>query len=683
MANITTEIIERRDRDTKHFATDEPGTFVAVIQKNQHFWDAGNGKWIHADEFVQRTKTKYKTKGRPFSFELDANTGAYSARHFRGWGVSFQPTALYLYDPNATNPLVKLFDATPPTAGDITFHGGKATRNNVFPDVHIDINLLEASMTKAFVFTKRPTLPDLLLLGMNPKTTRIVVAIDVTSQFPLLRASTGEPLNGLAVDNLYVQADNKEHLLIPKAQAWGSSVKPSAIDIEYLHNEQINLGVAVPYIYFQRSKFPFYIDPTVTITTNAGSWGYLTNGSSGFPFQVASYYIGETYDDKTTLDQEYRYYERFDVSSIPAGSTCTSAYFQGVGNNANIAHYPGGVTPTFTLNTIVASTDWGSGVVPWLPAGTAGTALNQNQFFFPITMSVSSVSDGALNNGWQLAVAAAPVGDVFTPTGNFASGFVWIYYCPNCKASAGVFSIQSNGINTSTGFTVGSSWSYAAEFSHVQTSNPLENTATNTGYSASPSAGPYTVTNGSLEIQAVVSGTPTAGYAGETSGAGSGWTDVGAQQGGSGMGYKVASGTTATAAFDQDGGIGWVAAAASFLAQGGTPTLVRSNSNGSSSTTLSGATAGNFLVFCVMLEQNNQYYVTLPIDTTAMAAKFGGFACIAVKGGLIGTSSSNFTQLFSPSQGGAGYPPRLIITYTAAAGGGPSTSSPRNALIGH
>ena len=135
MANITNEIISMRDRDTKHFATDEPNTFIAQISKNQHYYNPALGIWDDIENMVVNQDGVYVTQTNNFTFNYDATTGSYyvdSLAH--GYSITFTPASLYLYDYTASNPIVKLLDFGTPADGSVSVENGEVTRTGLIGD---------------------------------------------------------------------------------------------------------------------------------------------------------------------------------------------------------------------------------------------------------------------------------------------------------------------------------------------------------------------------------------------------------------------------------------------------------------------------------------------------------------------------------------------------------------------
>ena len=400
MANITNEIISMRDRDTKHFATDEPNTFIAQISKNQHYYNPALGIWDDIENMVVNQDGVYVTQTNNFTFNYDATTGSYYVNSLaHGYSITFTPASLYLYDYTASNPIVKIVDFGTPVDGSVSIENGEVTRSGLIGDSSFVVTLKEDRLEKIITVNQRPTLPDLSTLGFNPDTTCAVIAIKLDSPFLLEIASTGEALTGMAVTDLVINDGQGQQLTIPSATCWGSNLKYKLHDIAYINDTIMGFGICVPYSFIQIAKYPIYIDPTVIVNTSTSSWEGI-DGTVSLSNATAT--IGETIggDNKSPTDDESRYYQRLNLTSIPAGSTCTSATYKFcyVGNgDANIHNYPtSGFLPTWQITAYLATSDWGTSTPLWTPTATAGTPQNQTQ------LAANGCSLGTTTPGYAL-----------------------------------------------------------------------------------------------------------------------------------------------------------------------------------------------------------------------------------------------------------------------------------------
>lgn len=182
IADFNAEIPALRDRDARHYFTDEPDSRVAIIHPGQNFFNRETQQWDWTENLTAVGDDGiYRTQSSEVYFEIDSVAGSYNVV-FNGVTVSFQPNTLSLYD-TSTGQVVDIAekDATPA----FTFNNNVATWVDVFPGVDLTIYLSEFEMRKEIILKSRPTTPDLLALGMNPDTTQVVITFIGKSDGPV------------------------------------------------------------------------------------------------------------------------------------------------------------------------------------------------------------------------------------------------------------------------------------------------------------------------------------------------------------------------------------------------------------------------------------------------------------------------------------------------------------------
>ena len=478
MANITNEIISMRDRDTKHFATDEPNTFIAQISKNQHYYNPALGIWDDIENMVVNQDGVYVTQTNNFTFNYDATTGSYyvdSLAH--GYSITFTPASLYLYDYTASNPIVKLLDFGTPADGSVSVENGEVTRTGLIGDSSFVVTLKEDRLEKIITVNQRPTLPDLSTLGFNPDTTCAVIAIKLDSPFLLEIASTGEALTGMAVTDLVINDGQGQQLTIPSATCWGSNLKYKLHDIAYINDTIMGFGICVPYSFIQIAKYPIYIDPTVAINDITGNYtstadncsmrGGSTNAmpvsvsnaiSNASPLDYGSPWISAgtwcDYENDGKGDISFTYwlyrgFVRFNLASIPTTATLVSATLALTSGLASGTNYQGNSVTTITIDPTLIIAE----VIPnW--STTAGPV---NSFFNIAAVAAhSSASLSGLTDNFVFTSGVKPYFGQYC-----AFRLRWI---PATEGSAVSSTIGANGPETLL-FT----WNDAATLSVVYT----------------------------------------------------------------------------------------------------------------------------------------------------------------------------------------------------------------------
>ena len=488
MANITNEIISMRDRDTKHFATDEPNTFVAQINKNQHYYNPDLGIWDDVANLIGDNSGVYSTKTNNFAFGYDTNTGSYHVTCLsHGYQVGFTPSALYLYDYTSPNPPVKLKSLGAPAGGTVTITDNVVTRTGMFGGLATStVSLYENQMVKQVVINSRPTLPDLSALGMNPATTSLVIAISVSSPFPLSVSSTGQLLSGMSVADLVIDDGQGQRLFIPSASCWGSNKSYKPHDIAYINDPVMGFGICVPYSFVQIAKYPIYIDPTVAINDITGNNNSTADNCSmrggnsptmpvsvsnaisnavsmdfGAPCISAGTWCDYENDGKGDISFTYWLYRgfvRFNLASIPTTATLVSATLALTSGLASGTNYQGNSVTTITIDPTLIIAE----VIPnW--STTAGPV---NSFFNIAAVAAhSSASLSGLTDNFVFTSGVKPYFGQYC-----AFRLRWI---PATEGSAVSSTIGANGPETLF-FT----WNDAATLSVVYTTGISTPTAT-------------------------------------------------------------------------------------------------------------------------------------------------------------------------------------------------------------
>jgi hypothetical protein len=151
-----------------------------------------------------------------------------------------------------------------------------------------------------------------------------------------------------------------------------------------------------------------------------------------------------------------------------------------------------------------------------------------------------SISDSNTNSWTQIGTVTDGVGSILS-----------VYYCENCKASAGTNTITLDGGN-------GYKRLMCVEYSGIQTSTSLRTSLTNFGSGTTATVGNMTVVVGDLVLGSIVGD-----WSNDNWGAGSGYTK---RAGGtrSGIEEKIAASTTENPSASGSGAAAWTAIGAAF-----------------------------------------------------------------------------------------------------------------------
>lgn len=342
---IVRELVERRDRHTKHYATNIPGRFIAVVSNDQHFRHR-DGHWEDLANLIESTLDGFESvEDSPLSFRFGDN-GSYTAR-FQQHDYRFSPQALYLYDA-ATGRHGKVAEVTPSTP---QRQGNRLVWHDLFPGIDLEATLQRGGFAKQYILRQRLNL-DLIGQGMDPATTYLVVAYDVDLPNPI------QNLAGLMSGSFQIQ-DGDQTLHLPEGKAWNSSRgnQRRTVNVQLLATPTVALGLAVPYTFLASAKYPVYIDPTTTLNPAAGADdGYVqfdptfTSNPDSASTSGASFILGSDGDGKSYAWNRLGFF-RFNLAGLAASAL----------NAATLSLYTTMPTAGGSYNIDLLSSGFGSG----------------------------------------------------------------------------------------------------------------------------------------------------------------------------------------------------------------------------------------------------------------------------------------------------------------------------------
>lgn len=366
MARILEEVLRLRTAHAKHFATDEPGHFVAKIQHNQHFRHK-NGHWEDVENLLSEDGqggVSANALELPAVFGKDGSYGW----NFEGQEYRFRPKALWLYD-IVSGTKVKIADAQPKgwTAAELR----KVEQKEVFPGVDFRAELMEGSLAKIFLFKRRPEMPNLIARGLHPESTRLVVELDAALPTPILQ--NGTPISGVVKGECYIGSGEKR-LTLPQNTAWDSRRQEHRTDVELISNADFAFALALDYRFAMQAKYPLFLDPTATFRDTFDSsddWGLAyqstmavpTDGSNTAGPAVSTPTTNPTVqvgcatgsDGKSNWNESWRYLLRFSLASL-AGYNLMAATLA----VTQYSRLSTGITNGFYIDVLPDSKDWGT-----------------------------------------------------------------------------------------------------------------------------------------------------------------------------------------------------------------------------------------------------------------------------------------------------------------------------------
>ncbi len=324
MANPTVERIVERTRHAKHFDSDEPGKSVAIISQNQHFLHKDTGEWTDIDQLVADVTGGFASIAEGVQIEV-ANGWITFTRN--GSGFRMRPDATYLVD--TTNPTVRRQKLGDADMSDIVRDHNHARARNIYPNIHLDIQITESGMRKRWVVFDKPPLPDPVGLGWDPDNTHLLLGweVDQTGGFTIWDVET----NTLAsapywkAGTLRIEDPSNEPFAYfhegTRSRSSGAHQRP----VVYGRFNGVDFCESAPWSVFQVMDFTtadYIIDPSTDINPSAGGDDGYIWGGTGFYTTTTTNRSGRALANKAYYS--YRTYIRFDLSSL-SGETCDSA----------------------------------------------------------------------------------------------------------------------------------------------------------------------------------------------------------------------------------------------------------------------------------------------------------------------------------------------------------------------
>lgn len=397
------EIVAKRTENAKHFLMSD-GTFQANIYMGAIHYQDDSGTWQNIDSTITDPVAVAIPK-QPINRTLHEHGGWAHSQHFTtpynkadlrlpkniksGYSIGFGQDRL-TFTPDKASPSLGQINPTNPYEID-------------YQDVWVDTDItLEAQSdgVKETIVLKSNNSPTTFSFKVSDGT----IADDWTSGGLNIVAPWYEDANGTRKDATIAQRTQGSQVFID------ITVDPTGM------------------------SFPIVVDPSVTIAGNAGSGqnSSVFSGNTGTNYSTSGLNVG-VYPSNTS--EHWSFLVQFDLSSIPSGSSISSAildlYWAGYnGPPSDFSLYENTGSWISTSVTWANKPATGSKVASFSYNGQAGSYASNQLIQIPITQYVSDVASGNANYGLSAIDDSTSSG-----YGQFQSTYTNANYCPKIEVT--------------------------------------------------------------------------------------------------------------------------------------------------------------------------------------------------------------------------------------------------------
>lgn len=460
MPSVLGELVELRDRYTKHFATDVPGVYTARVSARPQHYLGPDDEWHTFEELATPVAGGWTVNADGVTTGIVNGSLSIS---YQGRSLTMKPTAIVMVDRTApASRFRKLADAN---YSNVERQGRTIIVHDIFPNTDLNVVFTDNGVTKAFNVRQKPTLPDPSSLGWNPAQTYVVIVWDVTRpNGAVIKDAKGVSVgNGYAAhEDIYIQ-DGQGNTLFTFVAGKAISSNPvkrlQEGPVYYVvAGANIPFGEAIPYARTQIATYPLVIDPTTTLYPAVANDDGQLEISGAWVYTNASAYIGA--DGAPDVDDGkggtipgfatmYRWYGQFDLSGIPAGASASAA-------SLNLNYQIAGLQ-----STTERIATWGAGTPTWGASTLATENTSTPSASGYHSMSVGTAALDALFGGStkvayrvrktdETLINSTSLMSVYTETaiGTSFDPYLSITYTTGAEAKTGTLTATGGGVAT-------------------------------------------------------------------------------------------------------------------------------------------------------------------------------------------------------------------------------------------